>query len=136
MCRRFRFALNRGLIWPLILAACATSNPAPNGFGIQAKTNPGYAAAGTFEVYVTGTGFSPGGRVSVTYTNVPNRVGVQQGGAQATVLDNGTFSYVETTLCTAHAPADVRTVLVAADDLNTGRTAVANVPGNAWLCPF
>ncbi len=131
-----RIALGLALAPVLFLAACdGGGGPPPANFAIQARTNPVSPSAGTFEVHVTGTSFSPGGQVSITYTNVPNRSGVQQGSLQATVLSDGTFTYGETFICTTHDPADIGTVLVAGHDLSTGHVAVKNVPGNDWLCP-
>jgi hypothetical protein len=131
-----RFVLSLALTSALLLAACnGGGSPPPANFAIQARTNPVSPSAGTFEVHVTGTGFSPGGQVSITYTSVPNRSGVQQGSLQATVLSDGTFVYGETFLCTTHDSGDIGTVLVGAHDLNTGNVAVKNVPGNDWLCP-
>jgi len=131
-----RFVLSIALAAALFLSACdGGGSPPPANFAIQARTNPVSPSAGTFEVHVTGTGFSPGGQVSVTYTSVPNRSGVQQGSQQATVLGDGTFVYGETFNCTTHDPTNLGTVLVGAHDLNTGHVALKNIPSNDWICP-
>jgi hypothetical protein len=78
----------------LALVACAGNGPPPPAnFAIQAHTRS--VNATTFKVLVSGIAFSPGGQVAITYTNVPNRPGVQNGSLQATVEPDGTFNYVE-----------------------------------------
>jgi hypothetical protein len=117
----------------LALVACAGNGPPPPAnFAIQAHTRS--VNATTFKVLVSGIAFSPGGQVAITYTNVPNRPGVQNGSLQATVEPDGTFNYVEDFNCTTNDPRDIGTVLVAAHDLASGHVALKNIPANAWLC--
>lgn len=127
-----RAILAHALTPTLLLAGCADGGPPPANFAIEARTRP--INPTTFEAFVNGTAFSPSGRVTITFTSVPNRSGGQQGSFQPTVQGDGTFTYAESFGCTTSDPRDVGTVLVSAKDLLSGHIAFKNIPGTAWLC--
>jgi hypothetical protein len=122
-------------IFLLRLTGCPSTSPPPPGFAITVFTKP--LNPGFFELHVNGTNFTPGGSVTVSYANIPNRpVSTPGSGPFPLVQSDGTIMYAEAMHCTSNDPRDASgSVFVNMKDLASGNFASANTPAAPWVCP-
>jgi hypothetical protein len=134
---RFSSGLLGGVVTVLWLAACTPTPLPPPNFAITVRTTP--INSGEFEIIINGMGFTPGGAVSVTYVNVPNRSGSITGSGfvpGGSVQGDGSVVYQEALNCTSNDQADAQTmVLVNMIDQTTGNFTSQNISGAPWVCP-
>jgi len=88
------------------------------------------------EVTVTGTGFTPGGPVQLSYLNVPHRVGVVSAGAIITADGNGKFTNTDHFDCVHSRNPDDAFLEVEVDalDVNSGLIAKTYTSATIWVC--
>jgi hypothetical protein len=87
------------------------------------------------EVIVTGTGFTPGGQVKLSYLNIPNRVGALETGAVITADGSGKFTNTDYFRCVSRNPDDAfLDVEIDALDVKSGLIAKAYTSATIWVC--
>lgn len=85
------------------------------------------------EVIVTGTGFTPGGQVKISYLNIPRRVGAQSG-ATSNADASGKFRSTDYFKHTSRNPDDAFLVVeVDALDVTSGLIAKAYTSATIWV---
>ncbi len=133
--RRWLGILACGVALPLALGGCPPTPVPPASFGITASTKPIDPSQGTFELYITGTGFTKFGTVSVRYAKIPNLPSPTAGaGAPTTVDASGTIHYAEAMVCTSKNPSDAQgTVFIVMNDNGSGNFADTNISAAPWV---
>ena len=117
---------------PTIRAVVPTPPPLPLHFSIDVRKRRNQFGG---EVTVTGTGFSPGGQVRLSYLNIPRHVGAWYSGAIITADGNGKFENTDFVSCVSRNPDDAfLDVEVDALDVKSGLIAKAYTSATVWVC--
>jgi len=116
---------------PTIVAKVPTPKPLPRNLGISVSKRKDQMGG---EITVTGSGFTPGGQVMISYVNIPNRPNPVSGGT-AHADGNGNFSHWERVRCTSSNRDDAfLDVEVDALDVSSGLIAQAFTSATIWVC--
>ncbi len=123
------------VVLPLSLGGCPPTPPPPANFGISASTRPIDPSQGTFELHISGTGFTKFGTVSVRYTKIPNLPGTTAGSGSPTTVDaSGNIQYAEAMVCTSKNPIDAQgTVFIVMTDNASGHFTDTNISAAPWV---